>query len=82
MRILVEININNHATVTHCLDEAGLRGCYSSIVDTKLATNHLDLHNQSVDEECFSEACLNLAANDIAFKVGNWTDEDIYLMPI
>jgi len=82
MRILIGINVNNHSVINKCLDDAGLSGCYECIRDTKLATNMLDLHNQEVDEQCFSEACLNLAANDIPFMVGAWSDVDIYNMPI
>ena len=82
MRILMDINANNHSLVNKCLDDAGLSGFYECLSDTKLATNTLDLHNQAIDEECFSDACLNLAANDIPFSVGAWSDADIYKMPV
>ena len=82
MRILIEINANNHSLVNECLDNAGLVYFYECIDDTKLATNTFDLHNQPLDKECFSEACLSLAANYIPFSVGTWSDADIYKMPV
>ena len=82
MRILIDISASNHSLVNKCLDDAGLSGSYECIRDTKLATNTLDLHGQTVDKECFIEACLNLAANDITFSVGAWSDADIYKMPV